>query len=38
MGVVELKVREWRPDSWRLLPATRTPAYPEAKLRARVAA
>src|SRR5688500_15851235 len=29
MGLVELKVREWRPDSWRMLPAAQMPAYPD---------
>jgi len=27
MGVVESKMREWRPASWRLLPAAQMPAY-----------
>lgn len=29
MGVVETKMREWRPDSWRMLPAAQMPAYPD---------
>ena len=29
MGLVETKMREWRPDSWRMLPAAQMPAYPD---------
>src|SRR5215218_3685317 len=29
MGVVETKMRKWRPDSWRMLPAAQMPAYPD---------
>lgn len=36
MGVVEMKMREWRPDSWRVLPAAQLPAYPDAAALAAV--
>lgn len=36
MGVVEMKMREWRPDSWRTLPAAQMPAYPDAVALMRV--
>ena len=29
MGVVEMKMREWHPASWRILPAAQMPAYPD---------
>ena len=29
MGVVETKMREWSPASWRMLPAAQMPAYPD---------
>jgi 3-deoxy-7-phosphoheptulonate synthase len=29
MGIVEMKMREWHPASWRMLPAAQMPAYPD---------
>ncbi|HMI41717.1 MAG TPA: 3-deoxy-7-phosphoheptulonate synthase [Sphingomicrobium sp.] len=36
MGVVEMKMREWRPASWRMLPAAQMPAYPDSAALAAV--
>jgi 3-deoxy-7-phosphoheptulonate synthase len=36
MGVVEMKMREWSPASWRMLPAAQMPAYPDVAILAAV--
>jgi 3-deoxy-7-phosphoheptulonate synthase len=36
MGVVEMKMHEWHPASWRMLPAAQMPAYPDAAALAAV--
>jgi len=36
MGVVEMKMRDWSPASWRMLPAAQMPSYPERAVSATV--